>query len=316
MGNGSVMRNAARSRKTGVRTNNLRPLTALVAANVMLAFGPVFVRLTDAGPVSAGFWRLALAVPVLLVVSAAIGQRSVAQARGLWRVPVIGGLAFAANLAAWHLGIHRTALANASLLGNAAVLIYPIYGFLIVRAWPTRMQGIALALALAGAMLLMGRSAQISTTNLIGDLLCLLAGVIYIVYFVTMARARERMHPLPVLAWSSAAGALPLLVLAIVLGEPVWPQDWAPPVALAIVSQVVGQGLTIYALAHLSPLVVGIALLLQPMVAVAIGWAMFGERLDAAGLTGAVLVAAALVLVARGNGSPLASGAPPPHKDG
>ena len=41
------------------------PLVALLVGNAALAMGPWFVRLADSGPVSAGFWRVALALPVL-----------------------------------------------------------------------------------------------------------------------------------------------------------------------------------------------------------------------------------------------------------
>jgi hypothetical protein len=37
----------------------------LILANLFLAAGPWLVRLADVGPVAAGFWRLALAVPFL-----------------------------------------------------------------------------------------------------------------------------------------------------------------------------------------------------------------------------------------------------------
>jgi drug/metabolite transporter (DMT)-like permease len=62
---------------------------------------------------------------------------------------------------------------------------------------------------------------------------------------------------------------------------------------------VIGQGLMIYALGQFSPLVVGLALLTQPVVAAAIGWSVYGERLGMADVIGAVLVAVALVLVRR-----------------
>ncbi|MGC6766906.1 EamA family transporter, partial [Escherichia coli] len=74
--------------------------------------------------------------------------------------------------------------------------------------------------------------------------------------------------------------------------------------ALAIVSQLIGQGCMIYALGHLSPLVIGIALLVQPAVGAALGWVIFDERLAAADLFGAGLVAAALVLVRQGGVRP------------
>ena len=42
---------------------------ALILANIMLSLGPVLVRLADVGPVAAAFWRLTLALPVLLLLA-------------------------------------------------------------------------------------------------------------------------------------------------------------------------------------------------------------------------------------------------------
>ncbi|UZK65285.1 DMT family transporter [Sphingomonas sp. M1-B02] len=295
------MHESAATRKTVLLQR--APVAALVAvavANIALAFGPLFVRLTDVGPVAAGFWRLALATPILLGAAFVMGQKPIASAKGLWWILAIAGLAFAADLASWHVGIVRTTLANSTLFGNSATLIYPIYGFLAARMWPSRPQAAALLLAAVGGGLLLGRSAELSSRHLAGDLFCLLAGILYAVYFIFMARARERMAPVPALALSSLATIPPLLILAIVLGEDILPGNWWPLVGLAVVSQLIGQGLMIYALGHLSPLVVGLALLLQPIVAATIGWIVYDERLGFADLLGAALIAAALVLVRRG----------------
>jgi len=40
-------------------------LAALIFGAVAIGFAPIFVRLTETGPVAAGFWRLALALPLL-----------------------------------------------------------------------------------------------------------------------------------------------------------------------------------------------------------------------------------------------------------
>lgn len=272
---------------------------ALVTANVALAFGPWLVRLADTGPVAAGFWRLALAVPLLVALAWHRGARLGRLRGGLGIALVIGGVCFAADLGAWHLGILRTTLANATLFGNSATLMFPIYGFLVARVWPSRMQALALVLAAIGATLLMGRSYQLDAKNLAGDLLCLLAGLLYTAYFVLMARARETMAPLSALTLSTLAGIVPLLLFAWLLGERIWPTAWAPLIGLALCSQVLGQGLMIYALGRFSPLVVGIALLIQPMVAGIVGWIVYGERLGAPDLVGVAMVALALVLVRR-----------------
>lgn len=272
---------------------------ALVVANVALAFGPWFVRATEVGPVAAGFWRLTLAVPFLVALAVQQGARPRRLGWKLWAGLLLGGVCFAADLGTWHLGILRTTLANATLFGNVATLIFPIYGFLIVRRWPTRTQGWALALAAAGGALLLGRSYQLDAKNLAGDLFCLLAGLLYTIYFILMARARATLAPVSALTLSTLAGILPLLIFALAMGERIVPMHWGPLIGLALCSQVIGQGLMIYALGRFSPLVIGIALLIQPVVAGIVGWFVYGERLGAADLAGVAMVAVALVLVRR-----------------
>ncbi len=283
----------------------------LLAANVALAFGPWFVRMADTGPVASGFWRLAIAAPILAALALASGRRGgdgdgaeAAQPDWrrdprLWWLLGIGGVCFALDLGSWHLGILRTTLANATLFGNSATLIFPLYGFIVARAWPTRTQGSALLLALAGAVLLMGRSYQLDPRNLVGDLISLAAGLFYTAYLIAMVRAREAIRPLPALALSTIASLIPILIFAVLLGERIMPGDWTPLVILALVSQVLGQGGMIFALGRLSPLVVGLALLVQPVVAATVGWIVYGERLGLPDLLGAVMVAVALVLVRR-----------------
>ncbi len=276
-----------------------RALAALLIANVALAFGPLFVRIADTGPVASAFWRITLAAPVLIMIALSSGWRPRQIDRSIWAFVAFAGVFFAADLASWHVGILGTTLANATLFGNSATLFFPIYGFLVARALPSRVQGFALLLATIGAGLLLGRSYELSPANLVGDLLCLLAGILYTGYFILMVRARETMAAVPALAVSTMASILPLLAMAMVLGERIIPDHWGPLVGLALASQVIGQGMMIYALGKLSPLVIGIGLLIQPVVAAITGWIVFREQLGLADLIGGVLVAIALVLVRR-----------------
>jgi drug/metabolite transporter (DMT)-like permease len=65
----------------------------------------------------------------------------------------------------------------------------------------------------------------------------------------------------------------------------------------ALSSQVLGQGLLVYAIGTIPPLVVGLALLTQPAIAALIGWLAYREALSLTDIIGAVAIAAALVLV-------------------
>jgi drug/metabolite transporter (DMT)-like permease len=270
---------------------------ALLVGNLALAFGPWLVRLADVGPVAAGFWRLALAIPFLLLLTRAAGQSFARPPAALLGVIALGGWFFAADLGAWHAGIRLTKLANATLFANVSSFFFAVYGFWIARRAPRPLQAGALLLAAVGAALLMGGSYEVSPRYLRGDLLCLAAGLLYTGYLIAIDRARETMAPLPLLSLATIAAAPPLLVATLLLGEAWWPGDWTPLVMLALGSQVLGQGLLVYAIGHLSPVVVGLGLLTQPAIAAAIGWLAYGERMTALDWVGALAIAAALVLV-------------------
>ena len=295
---GDATDSVAKENLSGAKGSLTWAFVALIAGNAALASGPLFVRLADVGPVAAGFWRLALALPFLMLL--AMRQGGFAGLRGqpgaLW-LAIAGGTFFAADLAAWHIGIGMTKMANATLFGNAASLIMAAVTLVIARRLPSGAEALALLLAFAGALLLLRSSGEQGEARLIGDLLCLLAGVLYAGYMLSMQRARSVLASWPTLALSTAAGVIPLLLFALALGEQIMPGNWGPVVALAFTSQLIGQGLIIYALPHFSALVVGLTLLTQPALAAMIGWLVYDERLTALDLTGGVMLAAALVLV-------------------
>ncbi len=274
----------------------LVPLAALLTGNVALAMGPWFVRLADTGPVSAGFWRVALALPVIALLARANRQPLTGIPRGVLLAVLAGGVLFGLDIASWHIGIGMTRLANATVFGNAGSLILMVWGFVAWRRLPRGREWPALAAALAGAAILMGRSLEISPRTLYGDLFCLAAGILYAGYLLILQDARKTLGNWSLLAWS-CCGSIPVLLgIALALGEPVWPTDWRPVVGLFISSQLIGQGCLVYALRHFSPLVIGIALLTQPAVAAVAGWISFGEALTGVDLIGVALVGSALVL--------------------
>jgi len=96
---------------------------------------------------------------------------------------------------------------------------------------------------------------------------------------------------------SSAFGAAMLLPLSLALGEQIIPQDWTYVLLLALASQVLGQGLLVYGIGHVPPLVVGLVLLTQPAISAFVGWSAYGERLSPADWLGAAAIGTALVLV-------------------
>ena len=168
---------------------------ALILANLILPLGPVLVRMADVGPVAAAFWRLTLALPFLLILALPRLRRTMPTIRE-WSALIWSGLFFAADLAAWHIGILYTKVTNATIFGNMSGLMLPIWGMVVLRQRPRAMQAIALTLATAGAAVMMGGSYELSPRYLHGDLLCLLAGATYTGYLLIVQRARVRLAAL------------------------------------------------------------------------------------------------------------------------
>lgn len=279
---------------------NWKHFAALMGANVMLALGPWWVRMADSGPVAAGFWRLFLPLPLLFGLAIANRQPLTGMPRRSFITVIAAGLFFAVDLASWHIGIGMTRLGNATLFGNAGSIVVMVWALIALGRRPRRSEVLALAAALAGAAILFGRSLEISTRTLVGDLFCVFGGLCYAFYIIPLQKARESLGNWSLLAWSSLASAPLLLLIALLHGEPVWPQAWWPLIGLAAGSQLIGQGLLVYALRHFPPLVIGLALLLQPVIGVTAGWLVFGEMFTGWDAVGMAMVASALVIARMG----------------
>jgi drug/metabolite transporter (DMT)-like permease len=274
---------------------------ALLAGNISLSIGAMLVRLADTGPTASAFWRMAIALPILL----ALAWREIEGPKGSGQWPArpaiivasAAGIFFALDLVAWHIGILQTKVANATLFGNCASLLLVLWGIFLARTLPRGWQAVAILLAFAGSALLMGQSYELSPAFLVGDLLSLLAGVLYTGYVLLMVRVRDTLQPWTALAISSVVCVPILLGTALALGEVIMPRNWTPLILLALTSQIIGQGLMTWSLPRFSPLVIGLTLLVQPAVAAFAGWLMFGELLGPIDIFGGMMVGAALVLI-------------------
>jgi drug/metabolite transporter (DMT)-like permease len=147
--------------------------------------------------------------------------------------------------------------------------------------------------------LLLGRSYELSTENLVGDALCLLAGAVYTYFLIATTSLQSRVEPWTILGLSTIGGAPALLAFARLAGENIWPESWTALLVLALLVQLVGQALLIFALGHFNPVAIGIAFLIQPVVGGIIGWAGYAEVPALPDMLGALCISAAILLVLR-----------------
>ncbi|MGE5537100.1 MAG: DMT family transporter [Gemmatimonas sp.] len=296
------------------RPSTRTAVSALLGGALLIALAPIFVRLSEVGLTATAFWRLALAAPILLawdaVRRAQRGEGPCPTAADM-RLLVLAGFCFAGDLASWHVSIALTSVANATLLANASPIFVAIAAWLWLRERPSGRFIGGLALASVGGVLLGIESAAAGHAHVVGDAFGLLTAVFYAGYMIAVKVLRGRCSTSTVMAGSSLVGAAMLLPLALLLGEAVLPTTlggWATLIALAVLSQVFGQGLIAWSLGTLTASFGSLGLLTQTAGAAALAWVLFGEAFTILQSFGIALVVAGII-VARdrdGESHPLA----------
>jgi drug/metabolite transporter (DMT)-like permease len=275
-------------------------LLALFAGASAIATAPLFVKVSEAGPVSSAFWRVFLALPVLWVWAAATRERSDVPAlprAERARLLALCGFFFAGDLAVWHWSIVLTSVANSTLLANCAPIFVAFAAWLLFARRPSALFAIGLAVAIVGMALLLRGDFHLSGAALLGDALGIVTAMFYAAYQLTVTRAREALSTARIMAASSTVMAAILLPIALASGErfvPLTAHGWLLLVGLALIAQAAGQSLIAYAMAHLPATFSSVGLLLQPVVAAALAWLLLGETLTALAIAGGVLVLAGI----------------------
>jgi drug/metabolite transporter (DMT)-like permease len=311
-------------RGAGAAPPRTRAFLLLLVGGTCIGFGPALIRLSDVGPVASASWRMCIGAPLLwsLVWARELWRRrgvarttatapatapAAAIGSGVWPLVIwLCGCYFAVDIGVWHISVTLTTVANATLLANCAPLLVTLYTLVVLRQRPSGLFLAALALAMAGAVTLVSPKLHASGTQLRGDLTALLAACFYTAYMVVISKARDRYDTLRLMAMTTTVTGALLLPVALLLvsthGQPFWPSSadgWTVVVALAILTQCLGQGCIAYALAHLPVTLSTIVLLIQPVVAAASAWWLFGEQLRAWQLLGAIVLMIGIALARR-----------------
>lgn len=283
-----------------------RAFLCLLAGGVCIAFAPIFVRLSDTGPVASAFWRVALAAPLLWmwVLSSPRPSRE-GQRAGVQLPLLLAGVFFALDLGFWHWSIVWTSVANSTLLANLAPIWVTVAGWLLWKQKVTRLFLVGMFVALAGMFVLVGPNFFAGGTALAGDALAAFTAIFYGSYMLAIKRARDAgSSTARLMAWSTTITAVILLPFALFAPEPMLPgglPGWLVLLGLAIVTQILGQGLIAYAFAHLPASLSAVSLLIQPVVAAFVAWQLFGEAVGAAQFVGGAIVLGGIWIARRGS---------------
>ncbi|WP_395945019.1 DMT family transporter [Brevundimonas sp.] len=281
------------------------PYLLLSCAAFLWAGNFVVGRLMSSGlpPVSLGFWRWALAAPLVLPLAWPHLRRDWPVLRKGWPILLVlatTGLA-GSNLLAY-LGLTVVPATTALLVQSALPVAILLFGLIAFRERPSGRQIGATLLSILGVGAIVGVAGSGAATPWIG-LVCVVGAMIAQSLYATLLRLRPRVHATSFLFATVALAALTTLPLQLRWGAPL-PLDH--PQALAAVAFVAtGPSIAAFFLFNRGVELIGAArasifFYLMPVFGSLLAVPFLGERLGLGPLIGFALIGAGFLLVLTG----------------
>jgi drug/metabolite transporter (DMT)-like permease len=194
-------------------------------------------------------------------------------------------------------GLERTTATTAQMFIVAGPAITLAVGMMrgVERGTPLKWSGILLAAS--GALTLV---AAVPASNRLGNVFILTNVVIYSIYLVLTRGIVQRYHPLTVITWIFAFGAIllvPIGAAPLIRELPELSRNgWLAVVWIIALPTVAAYYLNVWALLHVESSIVSTFVCLQPVLTALMAISILGERPSARLIPSAVLIAAGVAV--------------------
>ncbi len=268
------------------------------------------MRLSELGPNATALYRVAFALPFLLLWLA-LERRPAASngaarrrkiSRSDWLVLALSGVFWSGDLVFWHWSISLTNVANSTFFACSSPIFVILGAWLLFGERISRGFLAGFALTLAGGACLLGSSLAFGGGDFLGDIFGIVTAFFFGSYILTIKHLRAGLPTGAIMFWSGLFSLPGLLLAALLTGEGFVSESlfgWSMIIGLALLAHTVGQGLAAYALAHLPASFASVAFLGEPVVAAILGWIILAEALGPLQGAGCIIILAGVWLAQR-----------------
>lgn len=283
---------------------NKKILLGLALGILGVSTGSLFARLAEAPPLVIAAYRVGAAT-LFLAPFALTRCRDEYRAlsRGDLLQVLLAGVFLALHFATWITSLFFTTVASSVVLVNTIPIWVGLFGPVMTGDRVGRKTALAMGLVMIGGAVVGAGDFALSGRALVGDGLALAGGLSAALYFLMGRRVRDRLSLLGYLFLCYGSAALVLGILVLALGLPVSgfsPRTWLLFAAMGLIPQILGHSAYNWALRWVSPGLVAVALLGEPLTGTLLAWIFLDESLTTAKMAGGAVILAGIVLASLG----------------
>lgn len=259
-----------------------KPRLALAFGILCISIFPILVKLKLTPGLISAFYRMAIALMLLLPYVLITKKFKLPQKKYLI-LAVICGILFASDVAVWNIAIQDSSATQASLLTNLSPLWVGIISFVFLKTKPATNFWIGTIVALFGMAMLVGFQFFLELDFDTAFLLAVLSGVLYSIYLLVSKKALSQIDVLSFMTVSLLASTLYLAIVCVLMNEPFSgfsDLGWFVLLIQAVVCQLMAWLSISFATQHMRPTRVSLSLLGQAVITSLLAWVFLDEKIS------------------------------------
>ena len=267
--------------------DNLKKNNSFIVLSIgatLIGFAPVFVKWSSMSPSWILFYRMLLALPMLIFFNLIFNKSLFFKPKNRKTIlySAIASLFFSIDLIIWHWAMNITSISNATIIVNSAPIFVAIFAYLFFQEKIKRGFYKSFLITYIGIFGMIYFSNSYQSGKLIGDLVVIVAAIGYALYLLIISKLGAE-RPIIIIFYTTLFCSIYGLFAGIIESDYVIPEysfDWLNFLLLAFLCQFGGQFLITAGIGKISPSLGSIGVLMQPITATILGIFFFSEFLN------------------------------------
>lgn len=282
------------------------PNVAIFISILAVSSASILIKICEADPLAIATYRLLFATMFLAPMfmrTRGFEDLKTAGLKNLLNLILIGGV-LAIHFATWITSLSFTSVANSTILVHVDPIFVAIFSYFYLREPFTRRMLAGILLAFTGILLISYGDLSLSRTNLEGDLLAFIGGIMLGIYILGGRKMRQSLsiysYATPVYAASTVFLALSCLLTKTSLVSYSL-KEFVLFILIALIPMILGHTLYNWALKYVKAVVVSTSLLGEPIGASILAFIFLGEVPNSMTIIGGTVTLIGIFLCARKN---------------